>query len=222
MKRLIVGAAITLVSTASFAQKKITEGVITYKVEWMPPPAAQQMAAMFPRELQVHFRADSSAVDTKTNFFSNRVIMNSKTEYLRLLVDMSMANKKYSVLFTPDDMEQMQERSPEFETTPTTETKTINGYQATKYKVKDKKSGQTFEAWFTKDIEVTENPLTAFYDKNLGVPLDFRTVASGMPVKATVAAITESKVPAGTFGGAKEYQEITFAELMGMMGGGRR
>ena len=222
MKKFILGVAVACISANSFAQKIISEGVITYKVEWMPPPAAQQMASMFPKELQVQFRADSSAVDTKTNFFSNRVIMNEKTEYLRLLVDMSMANKKYSVIFTPDDREQMQERSPEFETTATTETKLISGYQAVKYKVKEKKSGQTFDAWFTKDIRVVDNPLTAFYDKNLGVPLDFQSAASGMPVKATVISINESKVPAGIFGASKEYQEITFAELMGMMGGGRR
>jgi len=222
MKKLILGAAIALVSTASFAQKALKEGIITYKVEWMPPPAMAQFASRFPTEMVVYFKGDSSASDTKTAFFSNKIIMNAKTEYVRLLVDMPMANKKYSVIFTPDDLEQAQEQNPEFETKATAETKAINGYNATKYSVKEKKSGQTFDAWFTKDITVTPNSLTTFYDKNLGVPLEFQTVANRMPIKASIKEIKEAPVPAGSFGASKEYEEITLAQLMGMMSGGRR
>ncbi|WP_207423386.1 hypothetical protein [Desertivirga brevis] len=222
MKKLILGAVIGLISTASFAQKKFSEGTITYKVEWQPAPQMQQMAAMFPTELTVYFKGDSTATVSKSSFSNTNTILNPKTEYQRLLIDVPMRNKKYSVILTPDDVEQMKEFGPEFKVTPANETKTVNGFTAQKYTISEKKSGKSFDSWFTKDVDVSANSLTQFFDKTLGFPLEFQSFQSGMGVKATVKEIKEGKVPAGTFSATKDYEEITFAQLIAMMGGGRR
>lgn len=222
MKKVILAAVVGLISTVSFAQKKFTEGTITYKVEWQPSPQMQQMAAMFPSELTVYFKGDSTATVSKSSFSNTNTILNPKTEYQRLLIDVPMRNKKYSVIFTPDDVEQMKEFAPSFTANAGTETKTINGFNAQKYTITEKKSGKTFDSWFTKDVDVNANSLTQFFDKSLGFPLEFQSFQSGMGVKATVKEIKEGKVPAGTFSATKDYEEITFAQLVSMMGGGRR
>jgi len=219
MKKLLLSALIGLVSTAGFAQKKLAEGTITYKVEWQPSPQMQQMAAMFPSEITVYFKGDSSATILKTAFSTNNNILNSKTEYQRLLIDAPMRNKKLSVILTPDDQEQMKEFGPSFTVTAGSETKTVNGYSAQKYTITEKKSGKTFDSWFTKDVSVNPNSLTQFFDAGVGFPLEFQSFLSGMGAKATVKEIKEGKVPAGIFSATKDYEEITFAQLISMMSG---
>ena len=223
MKRIILGVAIIVLNVITvFAQKKINEGIITYKVEWQPAPQMQQFAAMFPKEVTVYFKGDSAVTVVKAPFFNSNTIVNAKTEYQRLLLDMPMRNKKFSVIFTPDDIEQMKEHGPEFSMATTTENKVLNGYKAIKSTITEKKSGKTADGWFTNDIEIPQNSLTIFFNKSAGFPLEFSSFQSGMGLKATVADIKETAVPVGIFSATKDYEEITFAQLMAMMGGGNR
>ena len=43
-----------------------------------------------------------------------------------------------------------------------------------------------------------------------------------MKINAVVKEIKEEKVPAGSFSATKDYEEINYAQLQGMMGGGKR
>lgn len=222
MKKIILTAAIAFCCSLTFAQKKVTEGSITYSVKWtLPPNAPPQMSAMLPPELTVLFKGDSSATISKSQITSSSTILNPKTEYARLLLDIPMMSKKYSVVFTPADQEEMKEYWPQFEISESAETKTMASYTARKYTVKDKKSGQTFDAWFTKDVEIVANSLSQFFDKSYGFPLEFNTVQNGMGLKATVKEVKQEKVAAGTFSASKDYEEITFEQLKSMMQGAR-
>lgn len=220
--KLILCLVLGSLTTISFAQKTITEGTVVYTVEWLPTPQMQQIAAMFPTELTVYFKGDSSATISKSAFTTTNSILNTKTEFQRLLIDVPMNGKKYSVLFSPDDIEMMKENGPDFSISAGTDTKKIHEYNAQKYNVTEKKSGKTTEAWFTKDIVVNQNSLTQFFDRSLGFPLQFNSFQSGMGIKAVVKEVKEGKVPSAIFSASKDYEEITFAQLMSMMGGGRR
>jgi hypothetical protein len=44
-----------------YAQKKISEGVVTYTVSFELPADKQQYAAMLPKEITSYFRGDSTA-----------------------------------------------------------------------------------------------------------------------------------------------------------------
>lgn len=219
MKSIIMTASLALLTTIGFAQKKIAEGQITYQVQYELPANMQAMKAMFPSEVTVYFKGDSSSLQNKTPMASTNFIMNPKTEFQRLLLDIPMMNKKLSVRFTPDDQETMKEKFPELTFAESTESKTIASYNAKKYTVTQKKDGTNSEAFFTKDIEIPANSFTQYFDKSYGFPLEFTTYQQGMTLKATVKEIKETKVPAGVFSANKDYEEITFAELQGMMGG---
>lgn len=219
MKKIILSVALALLATAGFAQKKIAEGSITYQVQYDLPPNMQQMKAMFPNEVTVYFKGDSSAVLNKNPMANTTFIMNPKTEFQRLLLDIPMMNKKLSVRFTPDDMETMKENFPELAFTEGPDSKTVASYNAKKYVVNEKKSGKNFEAYFTKDIEIPANSFTQYFNKDYGFPLEFTTYQQGMSIRAIVKEIKEGKVPAGSFSASKDYEEITYAQLQGMMGG---
>jgi hypothetical protein len=220
MKKLFLSAVIALSSILALGQNKIKEGTITYGVEWtLPPNANPQMASMLPAEMKVYFKGDSAATTAKSPMSSSTTITNPKTDFVRLLLDVPMMQKKFSVRFTPADLEEMQDQWPQFELTAGTENKTLAGYKAQKYAVKEKKSGKTFDAWFTKDVDIIQNSLNHFFDKSYGFPLEFNTVQNGMGIKATVKALQPEKIPAGSFSATKDYEEITFEQLKGMMGG---
>ncbi len=222
MKKIILSFALLLSSAVLFAQaqpKKITEGTITYSVEWELPENMQAMAANLPTELNVYFKGDSASMKSESQMYSSTSIVNTSKEYERMLLDIPMMGKKFSVIFTPADQEKMQDKLPELALKSADGAKEIVGYKAQKYEVNEKKTNQTFEAWFTKDIEITPNSLSRFYDRSYGVPLEFHSFMNGITVKAKVKEIKPGKVPAGSFTAGNDYEEITFDQLMQMSGG---
>ncbi|MGB4774895.1 MAG: DUF4412 domain-containing protein [Daejeonella sp.] len=224
MKKNILSLALMLTAVCIYAQtasKKITEGTITYAVEWKLPEQMQAMAANFPSELKVYFKGDSSSMKMESQMYSSKTIMNYNKQYERLLLDIPMMGKKLSVVFTAADQEKLAEKMPDLTLKMGTENKTIAGYNTLKYEVNEKKSNQNTEAWFTKDIEVTPNSLTRFYDQSYGFPLEFTSFMNGLTVKAKVKEIKAGAIPAGTFTADKDYEDMTFDELMQMQGGRR-
>src|SRR5690606_1849443 len=144
-----------------------------------------------------YFKGDSTSTLNKTPMSTANFILNAKTEFQRLLLEVPMMNKKYSVRFTPDDVEKMAESFPELTFFEGSETKTIASYTGKKYAVKDN-AGKTSEAVFTRDVEIPANSFTQFFDKSYGFPLEFTTYQQGMTVKAIVKEVKEMKVPAGS------------------------
>jgi hypothetical protein len=131
-----------------------------------------------------------------------------------------MMGKKFSVLFTPADQEKMAVNMPNLTVKEGTETKTIAGFKALKHDVNESKSNENSEAWFTKDIEITQNSLSRFFNKSYGVPLEFISYMNGISVKATLKEVKAGTVPAGSFSASKDFEEITLEQLMQMQGGG--
>ena len=218
MKKLLVCIACLLTGTLAFAQNKITEGTITYTIEWTVPAQMQAMAANLPKEFKVYFKGDSSSLKSESAMFSTTSILNTKKEYERMLLDVPMMGKKFSVIFTPDDQDKMQEKMPDLTLKAGTETKSVAGYKALKYDVTEKKSNQNSVAWFSKDVEVTPNSLSRFYDKSYGFPVEFTSFMNGLSVRAVVKEIKPGTVPAGSFSATKDYEEITLDQLMQMSG----
>src|SRR6476660_7289192 len=115
MKRLIFTAAVLLMGAGAFAQgpKKVTEGTLTYGVEWNLPEQMKAMASNFPTEIKVHFKGDSSSLKTGSQMYSSTNITNLNKEYERLLLEIPMMNKKYSVIFTPADQDKIAANAPD-------------------------------------------------------------------------------------------------------------
>lgn len=219
MKKYILGALLLAASSLSYAQQKINEGIIVYSLSWNLPDEAQAMAANLPTELSVYFKGDSSSMKIESQFFSTQSILNTSKEYERLLLDIPMAGKKYSVIFSPADQEKLADKMPQMTLKASNETKLIVGYKASKFDVSEAKTNTTFEAWFTKDIDLVANPLSRFYEKSYGVPLEFTSFQNGVTVKAAVKEIKKTSVPAGTFSAGSDYEEMSLDQLMQMSGG---
>jgi len=220
MNRIIINLAFLLIGTSVFAQgNKIAEGTITYTVEWKLPEQMKAMAGSFPSELKVYFKGDSSSLKSESAMFSSTNILNFNKEYERLLLNIPMMNKKFSVIFSPADQERIAANMPELSIKAGTETKKLAGYTVLKHEVTEKKSDQSFEVWFTREVDITPNPLSRFYGKEYGFPVEFTSFMNGMSLKAKVKELSVGTVPTGSFSAGKEYEEISLDQLMQMQGG---
>jgi hypothetical protein len=219
MKKILTLAIVLLTLVNVNAQQKITEGVVVYTLSWNVPEQAQAMAASLPTEVQVYFKGDSSSMKMESQFFSTQSILNTKKEYERMLLDIPMMSKKYSVIFTPADQEMLADKYPQMSLKPSTESKVLNGYKASKFEVYEAKTDTKFDVWFTKDIEVVANPLSRFYEPSYGFPLEFTSFQNGLSVKASLKEIQKTSVPEGMFSASKDYEEMTLTQLMQMRGG---
>jgi hypothetical protein len=213
MKKILTLAIVLAALVNVNAQQKITEGIVVYTLNWNVPEQAQAMAASLPTEIQVYFKGDSSSMKMESQFFSMQSILNTKKEYERLLLDIPMMSKKYSVVFTPADQEIEADKYPQMSLKPSTESKVLNGYKASKFEVSEGKTNTKFDVWFTKDIEVVANPLSRFYEPSYGFPLEFISFQNGFSVKASVKEIRKTSVPAGVFSASKDYEDFTYGQL---------
>ncbi|MVN21957.1 DUF4412 domain-containing protein [Mucilaginibacter arboris] len=209
IKKATLGLALTTICFAAHAQKNYTEGVITYSVS----ANGQQT------ESKTYFKNDSTATKMQQGPATISILSNDKGNYMVVLIDVPVASMKKAAVATPADLEQMKDQEPSFTSTPTTETQTISGYKCKKVKVKDSKSGSTFDAWITNDITAPSNNLTKFFTNMGGYPIKFTTIQRGQPVEVTLKSISDEKVKPGTFAIPADFDRITFEDLKALGGG---
>ena len=75
MKKTFSCLALLLATNFLFAQTKIKEGVVTYKVQWTLPENMEALADNLPTEIKVYFKGDSSsAASLKTRMLAIRLM----------------------------------------------------------------------------------------------------------------------------------------------------
>ena len=215
MKSILQSAAMAVVicglSLGVQAQKKLKEGTITYTITGN----GQSQDAV------CSFKGDSALVAVQAGPAAIKTIMNDKSDYFAILVDVPVAQKKWAAIATPADMEKFKDMEPQITATATKETQTIAGYKCTKMTAKDAKSGKTFDVWVTKDIDAPTNSVNKYVAKLGGFPVKFTTVQQGQVADVILKSLKEEPVKAGTFGIPAGFDKITFEQLMAMSGGQR-
>ncbi|MCC8426222.1 DUF4412 domain-containing protein [Mucilaginibacter sp. UR6-11] len=206
--KIALGLAFTALAFSASAQKTYTQGVAVYTLK----------TAMGNGESKIYFTTDSSAAVTQQGPALVKILTNSKSTYVAILVDVPVASIKKAAVLTPDEIEQGLAAAPKFTFTPAAETKVINGFNCIKVDVKDSKSGSSYVAWVTKDVVAPANSLTKYFAEAGGFPVQFTTIQQGQPIDVTLKSINEEKVPAGTFGIPAGFDKITLDDLKAMSG----
>ena len=214
MKNLTMAAFILLLFLAACNRKNTGEGSIVYQLEYQLPDSLKQYAEFLPKEAIVYFKGDSTVSIQKTNEESTTIITDRKTNFMRVLL--KSPARQFVVDYNKNDQAEEIGQLPPYTIAKQNETKTIAGYQATKYLVKDKLSDETTAMWFTKDISLIPNSLTMMLDSTLGVPLTFSINQNGMKTKTTVKEIKFEPVPANVFATPAGYTSLTPQQLRQM------
>lgn len=221
IKIAIIALLCTTVLVAN-AQKKITQGTITYALVYNLPADKQAMAAMLPQEYKMSFKDELSQFKMDMGMFSTIITYNNKNKETLSLTEVPIQSKKIAVKMNKEQTEKMAEMqggNKDLEITSTIEKKLIGNYNCTKYVCKDKESGSVTEVWATQDVAIPTNTLTTMFKGINGVPIQFSTDARGIKAKITVKSIVEENVGDINMNIPKEYEVMSFDDLVKQMGG---
>jgi len=215
----------SLIASVSFtmvdAQKKISEGAVTYTVSYELSATQLLYADQYPKEITCYFRGDSSAATTNQGAIIVKGVSVFKANYHSLIIDIPSLSKKILVVMTPEEVEQEKAANPQFTSTKGTEKEVIDGYNCTKATVTDAKNGGSYEIWVTNDIDMPPNSVSKLVSDFGGVPIRFITFNRGIRINAEIKEIKEVTVPPGFFSAAKDYQPMSFTDLKAMAAGGK-
>lgn len=214
--------AAILISTALIAnaQKKITEGTVTYSLEYSPTSEQESMVSMLPTEQKVKFNGNVINMVMEQGPATITVFSDIATQLGLVLIDVPVAQMQFAVKQTKADYDKQRATAPKFsEFKATGEKKTIGAYNTEKYTYKDDK-GATYELWATTDIELPAGFAGEDFKDIKGTLVKFTTFSQGMKQTLTVKDIKEEKTGPFTLDVPKGYEVKTMEEIMAMQGGG--
>lgn len=218
-------ALLFTVTSAVFAQSKITEGKVTYSIT-LPNNLKDEdkmIAAAMGKDQVIYFKGTKSRAETKSSMGEVVVLTNSEEKTFYTL--MNMMGKKIAMKAEEGDMEMVREmlagdngdkKSDKPEVKITKETKKIAGYKCTKALVTypdmngEKMDG---EVWFTDEVGFV-NPREFKLKEINGFPMEFTYGARGMKIKMTCTGVEAMKVSDDKFVVPEDYTVQTMMEMM--------
>ncbi|RZJ75106.1 MAG: hypothetical protein EOO47_20180 [Flavobacterium sp.] len=210
---ILVGSALI-----ANAQKKISQGTITYSIEYGPELAA--MVSQLPKEQKLKFNGNIISTDAqygpaKTVSFRDFIDKKAVT-----LIDIPIMQKQYAVKMTKEEIEQMEGMSPKLtDFKPTGEKQKIANYNAEKYTYKDDK-GTVYELWATTEVELPDGFSGSQFKDVKGTLVKYTTFENGAKITLTAKNISDEKVGPFSLEIPSSYELKTMQEIMAMMQGG--
>jgi predicted RNA-binding protein len=202
MKRIGFLTAFFAFFLCSLGAAQITEGKITYSLDFpdLDIPAAQK--SFLPSESVTYFKEGKSRSETNAGMGVKSVTISTSKEVV-MLIDM-MGDKKA----IRQDISKIDKSN---NVNITEEEKRIAGYVCRKA-ILSSGGDDKVEVWFTKDI-VGGGTWGGSFDKIKGAPMEYVIENSGMKMKMTALSVSAEKVDAKIFEIPKGYKEITEEEL---------
>ncbi len=214
--------AAILISTAiiAHAQKKIAEGIITYKMTYSPTAGQEQILQMLPEETKSSFNTNFTKFSTQKGVAAVTVIRNFITNNGVTLLDVPIAQWQYAIKQTKEDFEKANASAPKFSDFKATgEKKMIGAYNAEKYIYKDDK-GSAYELWATTDIELPAGYFGEQFKDVKGTLLDYTSYMLGVKTNSKFISLKESTVAEISIDLPKGYEYKTWEEIQAMRPGG--
>jgi len=214
--------ATILVSSAIIAnaQKKISQGTVTYGVEYSLPAEQASLASQLPKEQKVKFSGNVMRMDMQQGPASIGILQDFVEKTGLMLIDVPIAQMQYAVKMTKEDVAKAEEAAPKLSDFKATgEKQKVGDYNAEKYSYKDDKGG-TYELWATKDVELPNGFAGQQFKDIKGALVKYTTFQNGMKVTLTIKNISEDKVGPFSLDVPSGYELKTMQEIMAMQGGG--
>lgn len=214
--------AAILICTAIYAQaqKKITEGTVTYGIEYAPTAEQEAGVSMLPKEQKVKFNGNIIKMEMEQGPATIVILSDIVSNSGLVLIDVPVAQMQFAVKRTKADYDKEKASAPKFSDFKATgEKKMIGSYNAEKYTYKDDKGG-TYELWTTNDIELPVGFAGEQFKDIKGSLVKYTHFQQGVKSTLTIKEVKEEKngpykldVPSG-------YEVKTMEEIMAMQGGG--
>lgn len=196
----------------SVAQKKISEGTISYDIVINTGTDKPQNADFLDGATSViYIKGNKTRTEMVSPLGTQSTIIDPSKNSIVILKE--YGEQRYMINLTPADWKDANKKYEDVSFTyePATE-KTILGYKCQKA-VGKLKDGTTFTVWFTQDL-IPENKDFQYANRNLpGLALEYETSMGNLKVTYTVSKISFSPVPAAKFDIPKAgYRVLSYEE----------
>ncbi len=197
-----------------FAQKKFSEGVISYDIVINTGSTKPRAADLFDGATStVYLKGAKSRTDMVSSLGTQSTIIDGAKNLVYILKE--YGEQKYLIQLTPANWKDANKKNEAVQFTFDDETKTVLGYKCTKAigKLSD---GSTFTVWYTKDL-VPENNDFQYVNKSLpGLAMEYESIMGNLKITYTVSKINTEPVPAAKFDIPKTgYRLLTYEESKG-------
>ncbi|MET3113521.1 hypothetical protein AAKU52_001246 [Pedobacter sp. CG_S7] len=215
--------ALFLIGTAFYAhaQKKISQGIITYGVEYdlSPDQKSTLDVSSLPKENKLEFNGNFSKLGMEMGPTILTIIKDGGAENALLLIDIPIAQKQIATKMSKEDIDKQAGGIKYSDFKATGEKLMVSGYNTEKYTYKDDK-GNAYELWATKDITLTPGASNSEFKDVKGTPIKFTLSQNSVKTILTIKSITEKNVGPFTLDVPSGYDLLTMAELEALRGGG--
>ncbi len=214
MKKTFTLLFIVILSFYAIAQKKLSEGSISYDIVINTGSDKPRAADFFDGATStVYLKGAKSRTEMVSSLGTQSTIIDGAKNSISILKE--YGEQKYIIQLTPANWKEANKKNDNVKFTYDDESKTILGYKCSKAigKLED---GGTFTVWYTTDI-IPENKDFQYANKSLpGLAMEYESIMGNLKVTYTVSKITFGAVPAAKFDLPKAgYRILTYEESKG-------
>lgn len=220
MKTGVLAAILMSATIFAHAQKKISEGTLTFGAEYAPTAELEAMAASLPKEVKTKFNGPLTKMVMEQGPATITILQDVASHEGLVLIDVPVAQMQFAVKQSKADYEKAMEAMPKFSDFKATgEKKMIGAYNSEKYTYKDDK-GATYELWASNDIELPTGFFGEQFKDVKGALIKYTTYSQGIKTTLSIKNLAEDKVGALSLDVPKGYEIKTMEEIQAMQGGG--
>jgi GLPGLI family protein len=204
-----------LLGGVAVAQKKISEGTISYDIVINTASDKTQAADFLDGATStVYLKGARSRVEMVSSLGTQSTIIDGAKDVIAVIKEFGA--QKYIITMTPEEYRAANERQNNVSFTYTNDEKTVLGYTCKKA-IGKLPSGATFTVWYTPDL-VPENKDYQYVNRALpGLAMEYESSIGKMQVTYTASKISLNPVPTAKFELPKAgYRVMTYKESQGL------
>ena len=194
--------------------EKISEGVITYRLEYPDGENSNSLVMMLPPQMTMTFKGNNTIMSIKGFagcFVLNTIADNSKKQnYTMLSVGF---DQKYMLVSDFGDAPFGTNSMSDLQITNTQDTMSICGYLCHKVVGHSEKCKRDFTFWFTKDIEIHSDCILSPIKSVDGVLMAFDVEMMGIYMKAMAVEVNRQDIANDLFDKPDGFKQVSRKEL---------
>lgn len=218
IKTAVVATLLIGTAVIAQAQKKVTEGTLTYGLTYELTAEQKDLASQLPAETKFKFNGNILKIEMEQGPAQITILSDGLQKTGLLLVDVPIAQKQFAVKVSKEETEETMGKTPVYtDFKATGEKKKVGIYDTEKYTYKDEKGTQK-DLWATTDIHLPEGIIGAEFKAVKGTPVLFTRSQNGVRATVTIKDLNEEKVGPITLDVPAGY-ELTTMDALKSMGG---
>lgn len=210
---LLFSAILTLAGCNVFTTEKVSEGMIQYDVTYPHGASDNFMTSLMPTEMKYRFKNNNtcSELSAGLGMFSTSFVADAQKKTLTQLV--KIMNKKFALVSDMNEVDQLINEHPKMKIDFVNSTKTVAGYRCKKAKVTLIDTKETFDVYYTKDINVKNPNWYSPYREIDGVLLEYQIKRYNIEMRLIAKNVSDIAVDDSLFTLPPDYKRVSKQEM---------